>query len=199
MTVRSTMASIISRIRILINDPPGASQQFTDQTIQDVLDDSRVDVSNQALTAYPTYSGSTISYFDYYSSGGSWEDGYILKQYLTVTVTPSSVEPIVGHFTFAASTLPPVFITGNYHDCYRAAADLLERRAAMWTTAYNANTDGQSMSRSQVMPALLKLADSYRRKQRAHVISFSRGDIQDTSATDTRAHSIDYMASGDGR
>jgi hypothetical protein len=193
------MASLIARVRLLINDT-GGSPQFTDQQIQDVMDETRTDVSNQALTAYPTYTGATIQYLDYYAPLGLWEDGYVLKQYLTVTVTPSAVEPIVGHFSFAATTLPPVYITGSLHDTYRAAADLLERMAAMWTMAYNANTDGQSMSRSQVMPALLKLADSYRRKQRAHVISFSRSDIQDQSiGNGVGKNAIDYMASGDGR
>ncbi len=198
MAVRSTMASIIARVRILINDPAGASQQFTDSIIQDVLDETRTDVTNQPLTAYPTYTGATILYLDYYSPVGLWEDGYVLKQYLTVTVTPSAVEPIVGHFEFSTTTLPPVYITGSYHDTYRAAADLLERLAAMWTMAYNVNVDGQSLQRSQVVPALLNLATSYRKKQRAHVISFSRGDISDQSiGNGLGVTPLDFYAKGD--
>src|SRR5258707_13612556 len=110
MAVRNTMqTSLIPRVRLLINDPAGGSQVFDDQTIQDVLDESRQDIGNMALLGVPTYSGATIQYLDYYSDLGGWEDGYVLKQYLTVVVTPSVKEPIPGHRAFAVSTFPPVY------------------------------------------------------------------------------------------
>src|SRR6478752_564975 len=95
--------SLIPRVRLLINDPAGASQQFADQDIQDVLDESRVDVGNIALEPFWTYSGGSRQVLDYYSDLGGWEDGMVLKQYLTVTVTPNLIEPIVGHWGFAAN------------------------------------------------------------------------------------------------
>ena len=54
MAVRSTMSAIITRVRVLINDPSSASQTFDDQTIQNVLDDSRQDYVNESLTTRPT-------------------------------------------------------------------------------------------------------------------------------------------------
>ncbi len=197
MAVRSTMAALITRVRLLINDPAGASQQFADQDIQDVMDASRNDVTNAPLTAYPVYSGSTISYLDYYSDGGDWETGYVIKQYRTITVTPSSSEPIVGHFTFAQSTLPPLYITGSQHSIYRAAADLLERWAARWTLSYNVNVDGQSLQRSQAMTALLALAKQYRMQQQPGTISAMRTDLNDTgqnSGPSLQPTEIDYMS-----
>jgi hypothetical protein len=106
---RSTMAALIARVRILINDtlPVGSGQVFDDNTIQDVLDESRSDVINGNLVTKPTFSGSTIQYLDYFSDGGSLEDGLIIKQYLTVLVTPATIEPIVGHFVFASNVFPP--------------------------------------------------------------------------------------------
>src|SRR2546430_14745374 len=132
MTARTTLASLISSVRVLINDtlPIGSGQIFTDQQIADVLDESRLDVVNASLIPKATYSGSGLQYLDYYSDLGGWEDGMILKQYLTVVVTPSAIEPIVGHFQFASNVYPPVYITGKQFDRYRAAADLLERLAA---------------------------------------------------------------------
>ncbi len=127
MPVRSTMANLITRERVLINDPSGASQVFDDQTIQDILDARRIDVLNGSLIEKPTFSGSTVQYLDYFSDWSDWEDSPVLKQYLTVVVTPSTSENIVGHWTFASTTLPPVFITGRTFDIYAAAADLLER------------------------------------------------------------------------
>src|SRR5258708_4234859 len=183
MAVRSTMASLITRIRVLINDPQGASQVFDDQTIQDVLDENRQDIGNVALQGVPTYSGATIQYLDYYSNLGGWEDGYVLKQNLTVTVTPSVKEPIVGHWAFAASTLPPVYITGSLHDVYRAAADLLERWAARYMTRFDFSSDGQRFRISQAPDQMQKLAHTYRMKQRAGVIVANRGDLVGPGAT----------------
>src|SRR5690242_8734102 len=108
MAVRPTMAPLIARLRVLINDT-GASPLFDDQTIQDVMDESRVDYRNAVLKPVPTFDNGTIAYLDYYHELGNWEDGVILKQYLTNEVTPSASEPIAGHWQFAETTLPPVY------------------------------------------------------------------------------------------
>src|SRR6478609_5828318 len=122
MAVRPTMNNLISRTRALINDPGGTSQIFDDSEIQSVLDAGRVDVLNHSLRAVPTFSGSSLQYLNYYAQEWTdWEEDYVFKQYLSVPVTPAVFEPIAGHFVFAASTLPPVFITGKSFDLYRAA------------------------------------------------------------------------------
>src|SRR5438128_12169525 len=121
MAVRSTMASIIARTRVLINDPAGASQTFDDQTIQDTLDDSRVDYVNEELQTKPTYGSGTIQYLNYWHELGSWEGGVVLQQFLYRTVTPSASDFIAGYWTFAQNTMPPVFLTGSTHDLYRAS------------------------------------------------------------------------------
>jgi len=192
------MASIITRTRVLINDPAGASQIFDDQTIQDTLDDSRRDYVNEALTTAPTYVSGTIQYLNYWHELGSWEGGVVLKQFLYNTVTPSASDLIAGYWTFAATTLPPVYLTGSTHDLYRAAADLLERWAAKWVLSYDFTSDGQSFRRSQAATALQALAATYRRKQRASSISFTRSDLQSggVSSVGLGAQEIDYMSSG---
>jgi len=193
------MATLIARVRLLINDPSGASQQFADTDIQDILDESRVDVFNMPLKDQPTFSGSTILYLDYLSDLGGWEDGMVLKQYLTVTVTPSLIEPIAGHFQFAQSTFPPIYLTGKIYDVYRAAADLLERWAARYALQFDFSSDSQSFHVSQASTQLLNLAKSYRRKQRPGTIKFSRGDMntgEEQNNVSLDAKPIDYMASG---
>jgi hypothetical protein len=177
MPARSTMAALILRVRDLINDPAGTSQIWSDNQIQDVLDESRIDVINGDLRPRATFSGTTIQYLDYFSNYGSWEDGMVLKQYLTVVVTPSAIEPIVGHFTFSANTFPPVFVTGKNYDIYRAAADILERWAAKWTLSYDMSVGGQTFRRGQAADALQKLAKTYRMKQRPSSIYMRRGDL----------------------
>jgi hypothetical protein len=200
MAVRTSMTALILSVRTLINDPPGGSETFTDQQIQDVMDEGRADYWNEPLKAKPTFSGSTISYLDYFHPLGGWEDDFVLKQYLTVLVTPSVSEPIVGHWTFAASTLPPIMITGKSHDRYRAAADLLERQSAQWMLSYGVSADGQTLNRQQVIDNIQKVIKLYRSKQRPHTITTVRSDLVSASSGDLTLAptSIDFFASGNG-
>ena len=198
MAVRSTMSAIIARVRVLINDPEGASQTFDNQTIQNVLDDSRVDYVNEVLQTKPTYGTGTIQYLNYWHELGSWEGGVVLQQFLTVTVTPSASDFIAGYWTFAQNTLPPVYLTGSTHDLYRASADLLERWAAKWVLNYDFSSDGQSFKRSQAASMLQALAKTYRGKQRASSLGFTRSDLQSegVASVGLGAKPIDYMSSG---
>ncbi len=198
MAVRSSMASLIASVRQLINDPAGGSQIFDDQSIQDVFDESRVDFKNARLIPKPTFSGSTIQYLDYWSDWGGWEDGYLLKQYLVTTVTPSVLEPIAGHWTFAATMLPPVYISGSLHDRYRAAADMLERWAARYMTRFDFTSDAQSFRVSQVPTQLQALAKTYRAKQRLSALSVVRSDLggEQSAVIGLGPTIIDYMTSG---
>ncbi len=187
------MASLITSVRTLINDPAGAAQTFDDQTIQDVL---------EQLVGKPTWGASGFVYLDYESDPAmrGWEDGMILKQFFTIVVTPSLIEPIAGHFSFAANTYPPVHITGRLFDRYRAAADLLERLAAKWMLQYSFSSDGQSFQRGQATLHLEKRIQALRRHQRAGTISLTRSDGnaggQGSAPGLTGPQPIDYYASG---
>src|SRR5260370_4530662 len=199
---RSSMAALMSRIRDLINDNllAGSGQVWTDNQIQDVLDEGRIDVYNGHLTEKPTFSGATTQYLDYFSEYGGWESDYVLKQYLAVVVTPSLVEPIAGHFQFAANVFPPVYIVGKLYDVYRSAADLLERQAAQWVLRYSITVDGQSLQRNQATRSILLLAKEYRRKQRPCSITMRRGDFAGSGGEDNslslEPRNIDFYASG---
>lgn len=199
MAVRATMANLILSVRTLINDTllSGNGQIFTDQQIQDVMDESREDVKNEPLIPKPTFNLGTIQYLDYWTEYGGWEDGMVLKQYLTVVVTPSLIEPIPGHFQFAANTWPPVYISGSWHDRYRAAADLLERLAAQYVLRYSMTVDGQNLQIGQVTTNLQNLAKTYRRKQRPRTIILKTAvsGNQDTGIS-LEPTALDYMSSG---
>lgn len=200
MAVRSSMAALISRVRLLINDPAGASQVFADQDIQDVMDDgSRADYYNLALEPKPIFVAGSIQWLDYFTTLGDWEDDAVLKQYLINVVTPSLAEPITGHWQFATTTLPPVYITGKTYDVYRAAADLLERWAARYVTRFDFTSDAQSFRVSQVPAQLQALASTYRKKQRASHAVLRRTDVESQARSVTTGLGpleIDYMAKG---
>jgi len=197
MAVRTTMATLITRLRVLINDPASATQVFSDQTIQDVMDESRTDIVNQSLIPKPTFTGSTVQYLNYYAELGGWESDWVTKQYLVNVVSPSIAEEIAGHWAFSTTTLPSVYITGKVFDVYRAAADLLERQAAQWSLNFSFSSDGQSFQRAQVAPALLNLAKSYRMKQRPKTMGLYRSDLAgDREDLGLGPTAIDYIGSG---
>lgn len=201
MTVRPTMASLISRVRQFINDPAPPSAQFQDQEIQDILDASRQQARYLTLNPSPTYSGAQLSFLEYYSDLGDWEDDLTLWQYRINAVAPSASENIVGHWTFAANTVPPVYIIGKTYDVYRASADLLERLAARYMLAYTISVDGQSLQRSQMMTMMLDLAHTYRLKQRVTLIGVVRTDINSSAdggdqGINLAPRPIDYYSPG---
>jgi hypothetical protein len=192
MAVRTTMASLITSVRLLINDP--SSTNFSDQEVQDVMDEgARFDYRYLRLIPSMTYQSS--SYLDYYSNLTHWEDDITFWQWRITQVYPSLSENISAHWSFAMNTTPPVMVIGKSYDTYRAAADLLERLAARWLLSYNVTVDGQSLQRSQAAVAIQMQADKYRRKQRATTHQLTRGDItgpNDSNRPSLAPISIDY-------
>ena len=197
MAVRSTMAALIARVRLLINDTSG-SPIFQDQDIQDTLDACRVDVVNMRMIWKPTSSGGNWQYLNYYTEIGDWEDDVTFMQNLLTAVTPSVLEPIAGHWKFATSTYPEVYITGKTYDRFRAAADLLEQWSAKFMLQHDFSSDGQSFRASQQLDMIQKLALSYRKQQRPVMSSMIRTDVraQDAKGNPLGPRNIDYFATG---
>lgn len=214
MAVRSTMAALITETRLKIADPAGGSQQFTDQQIQDRLDDSRNDIRYEALAIAPSIvntsntaqSAQTI-FADYYSAYQWWEADVVLQgQSPTalpwVVLTPAASDYIVGHWQFELDVyntgtvpgqVPPVFATGKVYDCNMAAAELLQYWAALLSGAYDMTVDGQTLRRSQLMAGKLTLAQYYLRQAKPRVATMRRSDI----APVTNARSARLLDSDD--
>jgi hypothetical protein len=172
------MADLISRVRLLINDPIGGGQVFTDQQVQDALDKRRSDVRYLELAgAEAVAPGGTVSYLDYYANRGDWEADEQLVDGSYNVLAPATADRLTGHWTFATDTEPPVYIVGKVYDVYAAAADVLEAWAAREKLAFDAEADGQAMSRSQKTKALLALAAEYRQQQRVAVVRQVRSDL----------------------
>lgn len=187
MAVRSTMSDLITRVRTLISDPAGASQQFDDQTIQDMLDLGRINVRNALLRpAVSLTTNGVMTYTDYFADQGNWEADVVLQDGHFTSVTDySDADYLTGHWTWNLAVpgkIPPIFITGKYYDIYGAAADLLERWAAAWARSYDFTSDGQSFHRSQATPAMLTQAKQYRKQAIVHTIPLERSDLSDDSS-----------------
>lgn len=195
--VRQTMISLILTARKMIADPEGPNQQFSDQEIQDRLDDWRDDIRYEDLTIAPSIVNTPSTnnqpqtiFADYYSKYKWWELDAVLQGYDAgqpwIVLTPTTFEPITGHWTFEANVfaqgtvpgqLPPVFATGKIYDLNAACADLLEQWGASLGCAYDITVDGQTLRRSQMMQNKLTLAQVFRRQAKPKVAKMVREDV----------------------
>lgn len=199
MAVRATMAQLIARTRLMIQDT-GTSPFFADQDVQDTLDNYRDDVRYLPLSIAPTILNAastnnipSVIFADYYSTGYQWWESDVVIQGNNVStlaswvvLTPTTSDYIVGHWTFEANIFtsgtapgqyPPLFATGKVYDLNMAAADLLEFWGAASAAAYDINVDGQSLRRSQLMTAKLALAEQYRRRAKPRIAKSVRSDV----------------------
>lgn len=176
MAVRSTMSDLIARVRLMVFDTT-APEVFTDQQVQDKLDECREDIRYELLIPRVTYiNPGGIQYNDYYAARGFWEADELIIWGDFTTRTPVTSDEIVGHWTFS-NQLPPLLIAGKRYDLYRAAADLLDYKiAALSATQVDFSSDGQTFHLSQQLTFLEKRALDYRRKQQARASVGGRND-----------------------
>ena len=177
MAARASLASLITRVRTLIDDN-ATTKTFTDDEVQAALDNWRTDVRYLELRPAETRTSSGVEYRDYYAPCGDWEADAVLYDSGYATLTPTTSEYQAGHWAFTTGVTPPVYIVGKTFDVYAAAADLLEMWAAREKLSFDFDTDGQSFKRSQKAAALLALAREYRRQQRPASVLMDRGDIR---------------------
>ena len=146
MAVRSSMTTLIARVSRLVNDPGNAI--FDAQTVQDELDDPAVrgDVRGEPLAYATEYQAGAVAFLDYYSVYGFWEEDATLRDYSGTVISDTLYTPdyISGHWVFAASHYPPVFLHGQTYDIYAAAANLCELRAVNTAEQFSFSTAGGS-------------------------------------------------------
>jgi len=158
MAARATMANLIALVRGLINDPAGATPQFSDDDIQAQLDSARDRIIGIDLIPYGLVPSS-----EWYTHFRHFEDGVVLKEGATVlTPLPETAEPLNGYWAFAESH-SSVTLSGWAYDVYAAAAELLvlmSARVGSEITSFSA--DGSSFNFAGESSSLLKLAAEYR-------------------------------------
>jgi hypothetical protein len=177
------MASVISNVRQLIGDDyadGNAAQTFTDQKVQDVLDQY---VTRYALVPMryevSITNGSTFQWLTYLTPDGlgNWEDTALLQNASYVTLTPATSDLIAGVWTLSASTVPPVYLSGRNYDVYASAAIMCRQWAAKVKLHFDATDSGVSMQRHQKYDMLIALCKEYEAKRRAHGIRMKRHDL----------------------
>lgn len=179
--MRSTMTSLVTRVRLLVGDPAGAAQFYADDTVQDALDEHRLDVRYYSLVTKPTFEvGQAAEWHDYYDQRyrGAWEDDVVFASSSYAALTPDTSENLTGHWAFTLSQPPPVYLSGKTYDVYAAAADLVEQRASRVMLDFDVTSDRQSVLRSQKHKMLLEQAKTLRKKQRVGSLHGYRGDTR---------------------
>jgi len=161
MAARATMTGLITLVRGLINDPAGASQAFTDEDIQEQLDEVREYVRLDTLTPYAEPDDSQLKFQSPYKY---WESGLVLTDPAGTVLTPSTSDLKSGYFTFLTSQ-EAVDATGFTYDVYAASAVLLTLwagRIEQDLTKFSA--DGSSYEFEGLGNSKLKLASQYKAK-----------------------------------
>lgn len=189
-SLRASMADLITLLRRLIGDPTSpvglpalnsviAGPTWSDIELQDALDVHRAVVRYAPCEPRGTpqpYTG-VIQYLDYYATDGQWESDAQLFGPAWQLLTTATADYLTGHFTFAASQIPTVFITGHRYDVYAAAADVCEAWAAKVKLDFGFRTpEGGQFNRAEQSANLLALAERYRAKQEANVVEMVRLD-----------------------
>ena len=175
---RTSMADLIARLRRLIGDPAGASTQFTDLELQEILDRHMRTINYDPLKPVETrLPGGFIVWLLYLADGGSWELGEQLVDMAWNPVAPATSDENEGRWTLAISHTPPLYIVGNRYDLYGSAAELLDEWAAVEKLSFDFQEDRRSFARSQKTKAMEELADRYRRRAWPATSSFVRTDL----------------------
>jgi len=173
---RTTLATLITQLRLLVNDPAGESQVWSDAELQNFLDVNRVDVRHAALRPETTWAGGITTYTDYYADYGMWESDVVLEDGEGNDLTPLSSNLIVGHWEFDDQD-PPIYVTGKIFDLWAAAADVLEAWAMKVALEFDFAADGGQFNRSQKREALLAVAAQCRIKARPGRAVLIRDDV----------------------
>lgn len=163
MAVRASMADIITRLRGLVGDPNTGDPSlaaFTDEQLQQFLDERRTDVIEARLQGF--LAGNI--YTDFKAPHGWWEDSVVLIDGSGETITPDASDLVVGRWTITDGASIPVFISGSFYDLYGSAQAVCEAWAAKVAREFDFATDQQKFDRTGKREGLLLVAREFARK-----------------------------------
>ena len=159
---RVAMSALISHIRLLLSDPAGATETFSDDELVTFADARRIDVLYQPLTPLPSIApGGAVTYLTWTAAGGWWEADSVLVDGSYNVLTPASSDCMAGRWTFS-TTQQSVIIRGARYDLYAAAGDAVDAWLAKLALVYDFGVDGGDYKRSQMRQGLEALRSRLR-------------------------------------
>jgi hypothetical protein len=190
---RAGMVNLITRLRAMTDagtaDYTVADESYWgDEHILAVLDRHRIDLQREPLTTVEEYLGGTLGYFNYYTSFRNLEEAasgtpfFDIQDdtYASIGTANYTANYDAGIFRFTTDTEGSArYLTTRSYDLRAAAADIWERKAAHYVTAYDFSADGASFKRSQLREHCLAMADHYRKdsQHRMKVSRLVRSDV----------------------
>lgn len=183
---RASMADLITRLRLMIYDPAGASATFSDDDLQGFLDDHRTDVQYMGLEPIPTYGpGGTTSYLVYTAAVGNWEASVAIVDSDYESVSHDTPDYRRGKWTFGTSQEPPLYLTGSHYNLNLAAVAALEHWCARLKLSYDFTADGATFKRSQQLASMQSLIAQYKNAdveaRGVQVMTMTRSDLLEAS------------------
>lgn len=145
---------------------PSGTATWTDDELEEFLDERRMDVSESVLRGIASTSGSRLVYLTFAAPRKWWESDAALTDAAGTVLTPADggADPINGRWTFDDPVSVSVFVTGRYFDMYGTAQAVCEAWAARVAREFDFATDGQTFDRTGKREGLLKVAREYSRK-----------------------------------
>ena len=180
---RSGMSNLITRWRRMVDD--AGTAVWSDDQAQQLLDDNRVTVYAESLTAIAQDIGSTV-YLVYYSRYGNQEEiasGTAVWRLFdangsTVGTANYSTDYQRGIVTFTADQMGSArYLDFRAYDLAGAAADAWRQRAGMQADGYDFSADGATFNRSQWFKHCHDMAATYDRQRVTTVSLMTRSDL----------------------
>ena len=161
MAVRSSMTELITHLRLLANDQN--SEEFSDQELQDVLDQNARIASYEQMTPIENVTSNGVTEYKAFQSERLYfeSDAKIYNTSYS-ELTPETSDFKLAYFTFSASQNPPVLIYGWWYDINAAAADVWELKASKYASLFDFDADGGDYKLSQKADAARKRAADFR-------------------------------------
>lgn len=172
---RSGMYDLILRVRNLTDTAGTAGTAiWTDEEIEDTLDDHKYRVHREELEREKTYlTNTTYEYKIFHSRFRDFEQGTACFQVadsagsarvLTTDYTADYQRGVVTTVADQAGTT--LYLTGWSYDLNGAAADLWRMRAGKVSSYYSVDMDGHRLSRSDWFKHCSEMAEMYDRRSR---------------------------------
>lgn len=174
---RTTMTALIEEVRGMAEAGTseytvGTTVYWSDNSIQDILDNNRIDWTYELLQPYPKVgAGGTLSYLEYRFPRGYLEatSGGTSVLYLqdgagaTLGTSLWTSDNRRGVFTFTSDTLgTTIYFTGRTYDLKASASDIWRRKASHYApTSFDFSTDNHSISREQVYSHCIEMANFF--------------------------------------
>lgn len=163
--MRVSMAALVGRVRALVDSYGPSDFRFSDDQIQDALDQHRCEYRYLELAPLPTKTSSSTTYLNFKAPIGDWDTATVLYDNDFDAQSPATSDYINGRWTFSAEPTRPITLVGFTYDRYAAAADLLEQMVI------SGDLDAAKLS------AINGTIANYRGRQRAESRDMIRDDI----------------------